>query len=122
MSMYTLFHGRNPQADAILAMLNLTKGDFARFRDVFVTQGQIAVYTRLGGGNRDSYEEVFESMSKHPNYLDDRDDDFDSTYCTFYFSFPDAFKDELSAMDRGEWSGDKAWDELFQKIKQAGKQ
>lgn len=56
-----------------------------------------AIETRQGGGNRDCFcddESNHESgclavnneeMQSHPDYLMDRDDDFDSTYATFYF-------------------------------------
>ena len=52
MSMYGLVFGTNPQADAILATLGLRRADCGRFRDCFVADGRIAVYTRNGGGNR----------------------------------------------------------------------
>lgn len=57
----------------------------------------VSVHTRQGGGNRECYCDDYEShedyclsenndgMTKHPNYLSDADDDYDSTYATFYF-------------------------------------
>jgi len=65
MSLYSLVFGENLAGEAILATLGLTTGDVGRYRDCFVTEGKIAVYTRNGGGNRDycwcsawSYKEV----------------------------------------------------------------
>ena len=86
--MCNILHGRNHHAGVILAMLGLNESDFGRFRDAHVAEGEIAVYTRCGGGNREDYEEMFESLSQHPRYLRDKDDDFDSTYATIYFSVP----------------------------------
>lgn len=57
----------------------------------------VSVHTRQGGGNRECYCDDYEShedyclsenndgMTNHPNYLSDADDDYDSTYATFYF-------------------------------------
>ena len=55
MSMYSLIFGQNKAADAILATLGLTREAVGRFRDCFITAGEIAVYTRKRGlkGNND---------------------------------------------------------------------
>jgi hypothetical protein len=78
----------------------------------------VAIYTRQGGGNRecwcddyDNHEDYClsannEELTNHPNYLSDSDDDFDSTYATFYFDAGikknqvDDFQDRVSAMRR----------------------
>jgi hypothetical protein len=85
--MYNILYGENKQSDIILDFLNLTRSDFGRFRNVFVDleENYIQVYTRCGGGNREYYQEVFDLMLKHPLYIRDEDDDFDCTYCSFYF-------------------------------------
>lgn len=85
----------------------------------------LAVYTRNGGGNRDHWYFVGQSgasdeakdltdyaggidcfctgciqtrhIPAHPAYLFDKDDEFDSTYCTNYFRVPDDMKDALRA-------------------------
>jgi len=91
-------------------MLGLAPADVGRFRDCFVANGEIAIYTRNGGGNRPDYWEVFEKLSRHPSYLRDEDDEFDSTYATIYFSFPKEFTDVLSKLDGGEhFDPDKKW-------------
>jgi hypothetical protein len=102
MGLYNMIFGVNQASPAILATLGLSIQDFGRFRDCFISDGQIAVYTRCGGGNRESYGEVFDRMQAHPCFAKDEDDDFDCTYCTFYFRFPDEFADELKRFDSGE--------------------
>lgn len=99
--LYNLIFGVNQMSTVILATLGLTTEDVGRFRDCFVTEGEIAVYTRNGGGNRESYQEVFDTLAQHPCYLRDQDDDFDCTYATIYFKFPDEFADQLKKLDIG---------------------
>jgi len=96
MSLYNMLHGVNPVAGAVLNMLKLTPDDVGRFRDAFITaDGKLAIYTRNGGGNREEYDEVFEDLANHPEYLYDEDDDFDCTYATIYFNVPLEFKDDV---------------------------
>ena len=116
MSMYGLVFGKNPAADAILATLGLKRDEVGRFRDAFVANGEIAVYTRNGGGNREHWDEEQEEgdacsctgcvityrLPKHPLYLRDADDDFDQTYATIYFRFPDEYAEDLRNLDSGE--------------------
>lgn len=52
MSLYNLMFGQSEYSTSILATLGLTKESVGRFRDCFVADGEIAVYTRNGGGNR----------------------------------------------------------------------
>jgi hypothetical protein len=85
----------NPDADSILTTINLTKGDVERFRDCYLEGDKICVYTRTGGGNRDDYPN--EKLTSHPNYLYDEDDDFDSTYASYYFKFPEQVERRSSA-------------------------
>lgn len=110
--------GGNPKADAILATLGLTRGDVGRYRDCLVAQGEIAVYTRNGGGNREDYEGVFEALAAHPCYLRDADDDFDSTYATIFFRFPDEYAADLKAIDSGvPFEPSKKWAEFIAALK-----
>lgn len=55
MGLYNLVFGVNPMADIILATLGLTREDVGRFRDAFVADGKIAIYTRNGGANRECW-------------------------------------------------------------------
>jgi len=79
-----------------------------RFRDIyFEKEGEpkVVLYTRNGGGNRSSYNHIFEILSQHPNYIRDYDDDFDPTYAYIEFKAPEVvvefFTDiESKRMDR----------------------
>jgi hypothetical protein len=56
MSFYNMIFGQNQHADQLLAVLGLTRQAFYRFRDCYLTDGgEIAVYTRGGGGNRNCW-------------------------------------------------------------------
>lgn len=118
--LYNAIFGVNEDAPALLVMLRLTPNDFSRFRDAFVANGEIIVYTRLGGGNREGYTHIFTAMKKHPQYLRDVDDNFDSTYCTFFFRIPKYLPEDvleiLKAMDIGEWKPDERWKVALHKV------
>jgi hypothetical protein len=97
-----------------------------RFRDIYFEyeegkEPKIVLYTRNGGGNRDWYQYVFELLSNHPLYIQDYDDDFDSTYAYIEFKAPEnivkffegiktgkiqnvseKFQAELKAMEEGK--------------------
>ena len=117
MSMYNMLFGMNPDADALLRLLGKTREDFGRFRDVYVDNGYIIVHTRCGGGNRESYEEVFEEMSEHPWYTHDEDDDFDCTYADIYFKIPegDAAHAFAGLLEPGHDPAE-LWDKMFKAL------
>lgn len=97
-----------------------------RFRDVYYeheegSEPKIILYTRNGGGNREYYQWVFELLQNHPLYLQDYDDDFDSTYAYIEFKAPESvvkffdgvktgklpnvsekFKTEIEAVEKGK--------------------
>ena len=84
MSFYNALFGFNPACILILPMIGRGGQEgYPRFRDCFVTEeGNIAVYTRVGGNNRNcGYGE--EELYKDENFLTTYDDDFDSTYATY---------------------------------------
>lgn len=140
--MYNLLFGKNPNSGALLALLDIDQDNgnwqSGRFRDIYVTELDkkkvIALYTRNGGGNRrecwDEGEEekdywndeknrcdcpaccINENLPKHPNYLSDEDDDFDSTYNTCYFSIPEGYE---VAKDVLKEPAEK-WEELFNNL------
>ena len=95
MSLYNMTFGVNAISPLVLGVLELTSVDFGRFRDAYLTEDHLVVYTRCGGGNREAYEEVFEAMRDHPLYHYDEDDSFDSTYASFYFRHPEKYHDTL---------------------------
>lgn len=104
MSLYNMLNGVNPATFFILPMLGEKHPDeYPRFRDCFVENNQIHVYTRVGGGNRDcGYGE--DELQAHPNYIEDFDDDFDSTYATYVFSVPEEFKADFDLLMNGTLS------------------
>jgi hypothetical protein len=77
--LYNMLFGVNPASHVILATLGLNVRDVGRFRDCYVANGEIAVYTRNGGGNREEYQEIIDKLAEHPCYLRDADDEFDCT-------------------------------------------
>ena len=131
--MYAMIFGENEASDAILATLGLTRGDVGRFRDVFITDGKIAVYTRNGGGNRECWEDskegtechcpgctICDILPRHPMYLSDADDDFDSTYATVYFRFPPEYAEELRRLDSGEkFDPSQRWLDAIEALKRS---
>ena len=109
-TMYNLLFGMNPQSETLLqTVLGWTKHDIPRFRDVELEFDQtnnsvrLAVYTRMGGGNRECWNQyddeepdcsamncpactMTNKVEKHKQFLMSEDDDFDNTYATYYFS------------------------------------
>lgn len=135
MSMYNMIFGENQYADVILATLGLTRASVGRFRNCYVSEGKIAVYTRNGGGNRQCWDTtpnehdsekcscpgciITHRLPKHPNYLEDNDDLFDSTYATIYFSIPEEFAD-LKLIDIGKWDPSNEWLVYLDRLKKVG--
>lgn len=85
-----------------------------RIRDAWVERQPdgppvMALYTRNGGGNRDHDHTDGEDhclgcrgdkATEHPRYLRDADDEFDSTYRTYWFAFPpDLPRDHQDALN-----------------------
>lgn len=117
MSLYNMMFGINADADRLLALLGYTRADCGRFRDIFVNDGFLIIHTRNGAGNRRDYEDVFETMSEHPWYSYDADDEFDPTYANIYFKIPDdKFSSLIGLLEQGT-DPSKSWDELFEIFK-----
>jgi hypothetical protein len=106
-SLYNQLHGRDQFAPLFLQWLNIDQanGEYesGRFRDIHLSGdgSRLILYTRNGGGNRPSYQHVFDGLSKHPNYIKDYDDDFDNTYAYIEFSVPDEMKTTAEAFATG---------------------
>lgn len=79
-----------------------------RLRDAWVEKQPdgppvLTVYTRNGGGNREHFHDGTdlclachgEAATRHSAYLRDADDEFDATYRTYWFSFPDDLPSEV---------------------------
>ena len=99
MSMYNLMFGKNPRASLLLAVVGLREVDVERFRDVHVDNDgrEIAVYTRTGGGNRTDYPQLL--LLSNPLFVRTEDDEFDSTYATFFFRVPDGMDADVRALE-----------------------
>lgn len=103
MSLYNMINGVNPATFIILPMLGEKHPDsYPRFRDCFITDDdKIAVYTRVGGNNRNSgYGE--EELYKHPNFMSTEDDEYDNTYATYYFSVPTEWEADFNLIKSDE--------------------
>jgi hypothetical protein len=112
--MYNMVFGENLDQKAVLLnVLGLSTGDFGRYRDIYVTEDHIVVYTRCGGGNRENYQHVFDEMREHPLYSYDEDDGYDCTYASIYFKHPENYHDLLVEMSKGTVTPSEKWDFLL---------
>ena len=102
MSLYNMMNGFNPACVFIMPMLGRKQDEWPRFRDCFVNkEGQIEIYTRVGGGNRGcGYGE--EELYKDPNFVTSYDDDFDNTYATYVFNVPEVWKSDFDKIFSGK--------------------
>ncbi len=113
MSFYNMLFGKNPLSEIMLKLLDLKEEDCGRFRDAYLTEeGNIIVYTRNGGNNRECWDGgdncncpgciITNKLPKHPNYIRDYDDEFDSTYAYIEFSIPENYKDKVAFLQTGD--------------------
>lgn len=104
MSLYNMVNGFNPACVLIMPMLGRKQDEWPRFRDCWVTkENTIAIYTRVGGGNRNcGYGE--EELYKDPNFIKTYDDDFDKTYATYEFSVPEKWEPDFDKIIGGNLS------------------
>lgn len=116
MSMYNMLNGFNPACVFIMPMLGRKQEEWPRFRDCFVTEdNNIAIYTRVGGGNRNSgYEE--EKLYEDENFIKTYDDDYDTTYGTYEFKVPEKWKADFDVILSGDMS--KVSDEYVAYLKE----
>lgn len=142
MSLYNMLFGVDKMAPVLLAALGIKTDQVPRFRDCFLDSERkhIVIHTRTGGGNRDYYANAErykahhadqigteyeykgpwnDDLHEHANYLYDEDDDFDSTYADFYFSFPTDYVVDLTALcDKVEtYRPSNKWQALFRSLK-----
>lgn len=109
MSLYNLLFDKNPLAPLLLKILEIDqpggKYKSGRFRDTYLNAKgtKIILLTRNGGNNREGY--FPKNILKHPNYLTDYDDSFDSTYCYIEFSVPGKFQEALKKLAPGKEPG-----------------
>ena len=123
MSLYNMINGVNPATFFILPMLGKHPDGYPRFRDCFIgkqtndesetdtfgipkkkldtNKKLISVYTRAGGGNRDDYANEIQELRSMAGYIEDYDDDFDSTFATFVFEVPAQFIEDYDKVLEG---------------------
>src|SRR3990167_4624353 len=122
MSLYNMINGVQPAAFFVLPMLGKHPDEYPRFRDCFIGKVNsdeeidqfgiplhkhgdemlISVYTRVGGGNRESYQTEIEELRATPGYVEDFDDDFDCTFATFVFKVPEKFEADFKLFKEGK--------------------
>ena len=101
MSLYNMMMGYNPACILFMPMLGRKQEEWPRFRDCFITEeGNIAIYTRVGGGNREcGYGE--EELYKDENFITTYDDEYDNTYGTYEFRVPKKWEADFKAIIGG---------------------
>lgn len=104
MSLYNMINGFNPACLIVMPMLGRKQEEYPRFRDCFIEDGKIAIYTRVGGGNR-GCEYGEEELYKDPNFVSTYDDEFDSTYATYLFNVPEKWKADFEKITQGDIKG-----------------
>lgn len=104
MSLYNALFGENSESNVLLGMIGVNKEYFNRYRDIeLIKNGTIIrVFTRLGGGNREGYQETWDKIRKHELYIKDYDDDFDCTYAYVEYNIPEKFQETAKKMFKGE--------------------
>lgn len=109
MSLYNMINGVNPSTFFVLPMLGKHAEEYPRFRDCFIGDEErpqwsdhIHVYTRVGGGNRESYEGEIAALRAMPEYVTDHDDLFDSTFATFVFAVPEEWRSDFEKIKAGD--------------------
>lgn len=103
--LYNMIHGYNPACFWIMPMLGRKEDEWPRFRDCYVEEKDglqlIAIYTRVGGNNRNcGFGE--EELYKDPLFVETVDDDFDNTYATYYFKVPEKWKADFDLILAGK--------------------
>jgi hypothetical protein len=121
MNLYNALFGVDAGYPYYLGMLGLRTDDFGRFRDAYLNEDgtEVIVLTRCGGGNRDDYQWMFDSMETHPQFICEFDDSFDCTYAYIKFSVPEIHKKLCQALATRMPTPDikKRLDDLMTKIK-----
>lgn len=123
MSMYNALFGENPLASVLLVALGITEEQCGRYRNCFIEVDKIGIYTRNGGDNRYFCHNEIDFLRSHPSYLYDEDDDFDYTYATFYFSFPEEYAEELKAISvNNDFTPSEKWNMLIESLNKEANQ
>ena len=117
MSLYNMICGFSPACIYLMPMLGRKQNEYPRFRDCFLSEDnqRIAIYTRVGGNNRnEGYGK--EKLYADPNFVKTYDDDFDNTYGTYEFNPPEEWKEDFKKIVDGDFSG--VSDKYIQHVKE----
>lgn len=122
-----MLFGVNKIFPVLLKAINVDIEKVGRFRDIWIDEGKkkIILLTRLGGGNRDYYQENIEYLRKNPLCYADYDDDFDCTYAYFEFKIPEKWKgviDDLYEIQGKPISLQKKFEDVVEYIKNTPKE
>lgn len=118
MSLYNMIHGFNPITPIILTVLKKTSSEFPRFRDAYIKDKYMIVLTRTGGGNRESYKNENDEITKHPLYVKNHDDSYDSTYALWYFNLPEDFPIDKEILEKHNDPGiQQKFEKFIEKLK-----
>lgn len=101
MSMYNMIHGVNPATFFFLPMLGKHPDEYPRFRDCFVGNNCLQILTRVGGGNREDYQEAIDTLRAMDGYIEDYDEENDCTYATFIFAIPERWATDYALLLEG---------------------
>lgn len=124
MSMFDLAIGNSGWPRALMdVMWDVTPEMVGRYRDHWLERDEdgdepalvLAVYARIGGGNRTEYAEGIAQMHMLTTFVSDADDDYDSTYATFRFRLSKTdFIARMMVKNPGAVADyDAVWDELW---------
>jgi hypothetical protein len=121
MSFYNMINGMNATLAMLLSpFLPIRADKFPRFRDIFLgddeatVKGDIYIYTRMGGGNRECWNEgpggaacecsacEADLIEANNQCVSRYDDDFDCTFCTFVFNVLDEDKNDFLLVTTGK--------------------
>lgn len=99
-NLYNQLMGENPLADKLLALLDLERKDFGRYRDIYLKNGgdRIIVYTRIGGANGAYYLQQTKKLGMHPLIWGAWDDSFDDTYHYVVFRVGDGMLEQAQEL------------------------
>jgi len=85
--------GFNSFADICLGITKLDVDKIGRFRNAWLSDDgkTIIILTKMGGGNREDYEEQIEYLKNQPNFIKEYDYEDDSVYAIFEYNVEDKF-------------------------------
>lgn len=121
MSMYNLVFGTSGWPRGVMALVIPNPDMIGRYRDHWMEAVDnddalvLAIYTRMGGGNREDYAETLAALHALPEFLSDDDDTYDSTYCTLRFKVTKAKAQEMIE-GAGALVGDSTFEQAWQEM------